>query len=173
MKTKPPTQIELATLAANLPTGTASERVTLAFEIWQASADPSKVALQFWTARLEKIEAAGKKPLATMLLQDALAEIMPETPTALRLDRWKRFRQWQRDAGSLDPWFEDDEKIGISISFHLFGEVKEWEIAEKSLTAKTKATLAAKTRWNKTPESKRREGLAGGKTQQVKKRAKS
>lgn len=171
MKTKPLTQIELATLAANLPTGTAKERVTLAYEIWQAAANLDALERQFYASLLAKIEDSGKKPLATLPLETALAQLMPETPAASRLDRWMKFRQWQRDAGSLGPWFEDDEKIGISISGNLFDEVREWELAEKSLTAKNKASEAAKARWGNTPETKRREREAGGKTQQVKKTA--
>lgn len=132
MKTKLLTQIELATLAANLPTGTARERVTLAFEIWEAAADLGKIEDAFLLSELSALSAPRKKSLQSLSLQDALATFMPTTSPSARLDRWRRFRQWQRDAGSLGPYFEDDEKIGVALDMKYFDEIKEWELAEKS-----------------------------------------
>lgn len=169
MKTKPLTQNELATLASNLPTGTAKERVRLALEIWM-EADPARAELSFWNDRFDARDAEWSKATEMLLPFDkALETIFPDFHPALRLDQWERFREWQGQEGML----EGDRKIGVRFHLGIFDEVTEWRVDEKKATAKDKASNAAKARWEKTSESNRRERKAGGKTQQVKKSSKT
>ena len=109
-------QIELATLAAALPAGTASERVKLAYGIWFES-DPVRAERDFWHDRLETMKAKGEEI-------DALV-----TPII--------------------------------------------QAATKKAKAKEKATKAGNARWDKERAGTSGERKAAGKTQQVKKRAKS
>ena len=171
MKTKALTQTELATLAASLPSGTAKERVKLAFEIWM-EADPGKANLAFHTDRLAVLESKiDTRMLLTFPL--ALETIFPECQSATREDEFARFRLWQRKQGIDVPSLEREKQIGVFFSTAIFDEIQEWRLAEKKSKAKKKASNAARTRWENAPEETRTEGKAGGKTQQVKKRTKS
>lgn len=121
MKTKTTTtarllsQIELATLAANLPTGNAKERVRLAFEIWQ-EADPVKTERAFYLEKLSAIEDKHEK-----------------------------------DSIMIDQILEAEAKKAVR---------------------KERASKGGKALWYKKRAGTSSERKAGGKTQQVKKRAK-
>ncbi len=167
------TQLELATLAANLPTGTAPERVKLAFEIWM-EADPVKAQHSFFTAKLDAIEAKAKQSSKMLIpFKQALKVILPDELPTDRPGKFKAFRAWQIKQGSDGPTLEWEKKNGVFFSVSIFDEIEKWRAAEKKSTARDKASNAAKARWNKEPETRQPQSKARGKTHQVKKRAKS
>lgn len=172
MKTKPLTRIELATLAASLPTGTASERVKLAFGIWDA-ADPVKVELAFLNDRISAAEAYLPKPVLIFPLSLALETILPDERAAFRLRKWEDFRAWQHANGIEAPSFDDEKRNGVMFSISIYDEIKAWQAAVKKATAKEKASNAANVLWDKKRAGTSSERKARGKTQQVKKKAKS
>lgn len=170
MKPKPLTQIELATLASNLPTGTAKERVNLALEIWLES-DPVRAELAFRYDRLAAYETQWKEiPAILISYAQALEEMFPDSHTVKRDEEFSLFRAWQRGEGIDVPPLESEKKIGVLFKPAMLDEIDAWRLAEKKATAAEKASKAATARWaDKTAKTSK----AGGKTQQVKKKSKS
>lgn len=163
MKTKPnrsplPSQIELATLAASLPTGSATERLAMAFALWYGAADVGKIEREFYQKfHDEQVERAARH-LITLPLPAALDQLLPETPRADRAERWKKFRQHQLANGGNGPSFSLDQNIGVSITVALFDELAAWEAGCKAELARTKSSNAANARWDKARERRRENG---------------
>lgn len=174
MKPHALTQIELATLAASLPSGAAKERVTLALEIWMESAKAPAIVIDIYRSRLDALDAELIKSTAMFMTFDkALETILPDSHPAVRVDEWERFRGWQRNTGIDVPALDREREIGVHFHLGIYDDIKEWRAAEKKFRATEKALNAAKERWAKAGEEKRRGRKAGGKTQQVKKKSKT
>lgn len=153
-----PSQLELATLAAALPSGTAADRVTLAFEIWEASSKPWKLETEFYRRRMEHREALAKEWCATAIpINSALEHLFPELPPALRLDRWQELLRW-RNGGATPSVLPET----VDITAALFDELREFEAASKGQVFANRAKVAALGRYGtKWAE----EALAGEKSQ--------
>jgi hypothetical protein len=191
MKPKQLTQLEIATLAATLPTGNASERVAFALEIWKEAAARTPGTPEHSARFLSPEEFIVR-------LDWLLEEMMPQKRKAQREEQWERFVTWKmehaRDSGII---YGTQRKAAIfpgdkitpkearelaegEISRHRVEGVKEflaaelefrkWEEKEAKKTAKTKAKAAANARWKKIDEKKAQpkplttKGKAGRKT---------
>lgn len=136
-------QLELATLAAALPSGNASDRVTLAFEIWQASSEPWRSEVAHAIRRCEQRKAESQKWVAAAIpVSKALEHLFPELPPALRLDRWDELLRWRN--GGTAPSIRPDT---VDINAALFDEIREFEAASKGQVFANRAKAGAVGRW--------------------------
>lgn len=206
--------MELATLASNLPDGTARERVSLAMEIWKEAATEIPGTREN-TQRIRdrnELRAADPVPLDWLL-----AEIIPKDHPALRSQKWRGFIEWKmannregimtipreiparecKELGlsvgsigmkSVSPGdritkaelaelsnreIASHERDGVKHFLKVSDEFKQWTALEKARIAREKASNAGKALWAKKRAGTSSERKAGGKTQQVKKRAKT
>lgn len=196
MKTKTMTQLELATLAANLATGTAPERVKLAMAIWREAGNEmdGTAEIERISSRLDDYEAAP------VPLEWLLADLLPKKSKAERMDRWKRFIHWKmenaRDAGTIygtrsNPAILSGDKItpaivrelaegeihrhaeeGVKHFLTMSDQFKAWTKKETGEAYAERARKGGIAKKKRDPETRQPESKARGKTHQVKKRAK-
>ena len=157
MKTKTElSQIELATLASHLPTGSAKERVMLAFEIWQEARNPLAVETavnhRLTSQAIERsnaLDAAIDVPFEWLL-----ADLMPKAHLSQRLEQWERFILWKmehaRESGHMLPRkLSQAECKEIDVSFGSVGQRSispEDRLSEADLQKLTKLTLTGQKR---------------------------
>ena len=98
MKNNRPSQIDLATLATRIPTGTPGERVNLALAIWEAAG--------------EALRPPPGDPFADwQSLESILAEVMPGKSLMERQRRWRDFLPHWEQLESERKWAENDAQL--------------------------------------------------------------
>lgn len=160
MKTKPPTQLELATLAVNLPTGSPDDRVYTAHLIWDAAGkrlnelaargDQIAESRQRYKAEENRIMGEIEFPPGTVSLEVFLAKTVPDKfPKAQRMEIFREFLAVpnpaiQRGVNEL-PKIQD-EGIGSSFVYGFAMSFRRWlefRAARTIATARKEKSKAA------------------------------
>lgn len=155
-----PTHLELATLAANLPSGEPRERVHEAYLIWRATAaklielneTPEEKYHREREANIYWGEDRDAVPFVSFL-----AKLMPRIKTkAARIKRWREFlmQQFKNNEEVVETIMGRYPADGVDeVDYHTL-KFKKWEAAEKKKITTKRAKKAGNARWLKHDQKK-------------------
>jgi hypothetical protein len=155
-----PTQLELATLAARLPSGTPYERVETALSIWHAAQDRIDWEEEIELHR-EEFQQFDREPTRPLL--SVLAEVMPGKTATDRMKFWRDFISTdplcifdpyiseEENERRLESMLETHRQEGVQYPTYLSTRFKMWHQKTSAEMRKSRAAKAAKARHDKPP----------------------
>ena len=155
-----PTQLELATLAARLPSGTPADRVEAALHIWEVAGWRLDQQAKRSTARTARVEMHSEQqkrimegiefPPGDVSLDVLLAKTMPKRKSPDRMRIFRKFLDVPRYGGPIGT-IESIREEGFSaacVEDYAFMFLS-WLEADDSKNRKAKASLGGKARHSK------------------------
>ena len=153
-----PTQLELATLAARLPSGTPYERVETALSIWRAAQDRIDWEEEMELHR-EEFQQFDREP-ASPLVQ-VLAKLLPKRKAVDRVKIWRDFINTdplaicapdatnEENEKRLEGMFTDHRKNGVRPLTYLIHFFKLWHQESAAEKRRQRSSMGAKARHDK------------------------